>query len=93
MINFCVLVGFCKYCYATSGAIGVDRSKASGTVNTITRYFADSTKDDIPLYMCPEGSTTNGDGLIRFKRGTFLPDVEVVPVCLHFEVSHFLDFM
>ncbi|EGD80047.1 hypothetical protein PTSG_10323 [Salpingoeca rosetta] len=77
----------------TLGSIGVDRTKASGVVNTLRSYIADNGHDAIPLYLCPEASTTNGEGLLRFKRGTFLTDTEVLPVCLQYQPTLALDIL
>eukprot|EP00055_Hartaetosiga_balthica_P016342 m.103109 g.103109 ORF g.103109 m.103109 type:complete len:364 (-) comp9088_c12_seq2:2123-3214(-) len=67
------------------GCVGVDRTKPSGVVDTLKNYFKERNPNDFPLYVCPEGTTTNGRGLLKFKKGIFLSDVEVIPLSLNYK--------
>jgi len=42
-----------------------------------------------PILIFPEGTTTNGQCLIEFKRGAFVPGVTVQPIILRYPCSHY----
>lgn len=42
-----------------------------------------------PILIFPEGTTTNGQCLIDFKRGAFVPGVPVKPVVLKYPSHHY----
>jgi len=42
-----------------------------------------------PLLIFPEGTTTNGKGLIKFRVGAFVPGVPVQPVVIRYIYKHF----
>ncbi|KAJ1450421.1 hypothetical protein M885DRAFT_532404 [Pelagophyceae sp. CCMP2097] len=63
-------------------AIGVDRSKS----NAAARQAIDDrvTKGIFPPCVFPEGSTTNGYGVVDFKEGAFAPGARVLPIALEY---------
>ncbi|CAK0898238.1 unnamed protein product, partial [Prorocentrum cordatum] len=67
------------------GLIEVDRDdKASrtATLHAIQSHVEQWTPGGRPLLMFPEGTTGNGDRLLPFRRGAFVPGAPVRPVVL-----------
>lgn len=65
--------------------IFVDRShedSRQATLEAISEHCTHWTPGDRPLLLFPEGTTTNGESLIDFKRGAFVAGVPVRPVLL-----------
>jgi 1-acyl-sn-glycerol-3-phosphate acyltransferase len=65
-------------------AIPVDRGRASGT----TQLLIESANDPkMPLILIlPEGASTSGDYMLRFRTGAFLSDLPVQPVAIRYTV-------
>jgi len=67
-------------------AIFIDRNadaKAKAGYKDQIRLFASDPKLP-PLLLFPEGTCTNGEALITFKRGSFEPGVDILPVCMKY---------
>lgn len=61
----------------------VDRSTGDSrkaTMDAIEKHCTDWKVGSRPLLIFPEGTTTNGEGLVDFKRGAFVSGVPVRPV-------------
>jgi 1-acyl-sn-glycerol-3-phosphate acyltransferase len=72
---------------ASIGCIFVSRDSAESrekTKGAITETLKNSKSQDTQLAIFPEGTTTNGKGLITFRRGAFEPRVPVQPVRIHY---------
>eukprot|EP00301_Raphidiophrys_heterophryoidea_P026027 c8876_g1_i1.p1 GENE.c8876_g1_i1~~c8876_g1_i1.p1 ORF type:complete len:519 (+),score=147.88 c8876_g1_i1:269-1825(+) len=70
-------------------AIFVDRLQSESrhsTMDAIRTRTKDSRWDRIMIF--PEGTCTNGTGLITFKAGAFTPGVNVQPVCIKYHWKH-----
>eukprot|EP00049_Salpingoeca_infusionum_P003319 m.65577 g.65577 ORF g.65577 m.65577 type:complete len:123 (-) comp12064_c1_seq1:235-603(-) len=68
--------------------IGVDRSKRNGVIATLEKYFTEASADDYHVFIFPEGSTSNGNGLLKFKPGVFsLNQTVSLPICLEYQVG------
>eukprot|EP00049_Salpingoeca_infusionum_P003320 m.65586 g.65586 ORF g.65586 m.65586 type:complete len:201 (-) comp12064_c1_seq3:233-835(-) len=66
--------------------IGVDRSKRNGVIATLEKYFTEASADDYHVFIFPEGSTSNGNGLLKFKPGVFsLNQTVSLPICLEYQ--------
>ena len=71
--------------YWLTGNILIDRNNAGKAMNTIS-LTADKIKErGLSVLLFPEGTRSNGKGLLPFKRGAFLTaiqaDVPIVPMC------------
>merc|ERR1719203_722051 len=67
------------------GSIFVDRSRGDSrhaTQEAIAEYCENWRPGDRPLLIFPEGTTTNGRGLIDFKKGAFVSGRPVRPVLI-----------
>ena len=66
------------------GAVGVDRSAAgsTGAREAIERHVSRGAR--WPLLVFPEGTTTNGRGLLRFRSGAFVAGRPATPVVLRY---------
>jgi 1-acyl-sn-glycerol-3-phosphate acyltransferase len=63
----------------------VDRSSQDSrqaTLEAITKHCESWTPGSRALLMFPEGTTTNGESIIEFKKGAFAPGLPVRPVLL-----------
>ncbi|MCA1767609.1 MAG: 1-acylglycerol-3-phosphate O-acyltransferase [Idiomarina sp.] len=79
-------IPFFGWLYWLSGNILIDRKNAGRAHGTIGQT-ADAIKQrDISVWMFPEGTRSNGRGLLPFKNGAFhtafRAQVDVVPVCV-----------
>ena len=45
----------------------------------------EQTGEYVPLLVFPEGGTTNGSSLIKFKKGAFLSEKRVTPMILQYD--------
>jgi 1-acyl-sn-glycerol-3-phosphate acyltransferase len=69
----------------------VDRSSGDSkkaTLDAIEAHCAEWKSGSRPLLMFPEGGTTNGEGLLDFKKGAFVCGVPVRPVIIVY-TGHF----
>lgn len=72
-------------------------ANANGTATTTTRSKLPTTAEENwargwrgnPLLLFPEGTTSNGSCLLRFKTGVFASGVPVYPVTVKFDVRRF----
>ncbi|CAJ1419624.1 unnamed protein product [Effrenium voratum] len=67
------------------GVIEVDRSdpkSRAATIKAIEDHVAGWKPQRQPLLLFPEGTTSNGQGLLEFKKGAFVPGVPVRPAVL-----------
>lgn len=67
------------------GVIEVDRSDSSSrtaTKQAIQDHVDSWEPGHRPLLLFPEGTTSNGDSLLEFKKGAFIPGAPVRPVVL-----------
>lgn len=46
-----------------------------------------------PIMIFPEGTTTNGQYIVEFKKGPFLPMAPIKPYAFKFDSVHFNPFM
>jgi lysophosphatidylcholine acyltransferase/lyso-PAF acetyltransferase len=63
----------------------VDRGNGdsrTATLEAISGHCAAWRPGDRPMLIFPEGTTTNGEGLLNFKKGAFVPGVPVRPVII-----------
>mmetsp|Transcript_10510 Transcript_10510/g.23878 ORF Transcript_10510/g.23878 Transcript_10510/m.23878 type:complete len:334 (+) Transcript_10510:139-1140(+) len=71
------LVGICA---KQLQCIFVDRtSEATGTSKAIADFFRTEQGQSPRLCIFPEGTSTNGQGVVTFRTGAFLPPVAVLP--------------
>ncbi|EDQ88028.1 uncharacterized protein MONBRDRAFT_33064 [Monosiga brevicollis MX1] len=68
-----------------------DRNSSSKAVNAIASHADRCLKGDLsmPLMIYPEGTTTCGNAICRFKTGAFRPGVPIQPVVLRLFYTHF----
>ena len=71
-------------------AIGVDRRKGTNARQAIAGRLVCGSRSFAPCVF-PEGTTTNGVGVIAFKTGAFAPGIAVLPVALKFECESGFD--
>lgn len=67
------------------GVIEVDRrskDSRSATMEAITKHADSWTEGRRPLLLFPEGTTSNGDSMLDFKRGAFVPGKPVRPMVI-----------
>jgi len=64
-----------------------DKASRTATMEAITRHVADWRPGQRPLLLFPEGTTSNGDGLLPFKKGAFIPKAPVRPVVISYTGS------
>ncbi|CAK8996863.1 unnamed protein product [Durusdinium trenchii] len=67
------------------GVIEVDRSdpkSRAATIKAIEDHVANWQPGRQPLLLFPEGTTSNGQGLLEFRKGAFVPGVPVRPAVL-----------
>lgn len=72
------------------GVIEVDRSNPdsrAATRDAINKHVEAWKPGDRPLLLFPEGTTSNGDSMLEFKRGAFLSGKPVRPVVLTYTGS------
>jgi 1-acyl-sn-glycerol-3-phosphate acyltransferase len=72
------------------GVIEVDRDDPNSrhaTLEAIQAHVATWKPGDRPLLLFPEGTTSNGDSFLPFKRGAFIPGAPVRPVVLTYTGS------
>ena len=80
------------------GCIPVDRAKAAsasasagpavpGVIDLLRERVAHPRR--APVVVFPEGTTSSGEGLLRFKRGAFVPAAPVKPVILRYPHQQF----
>jgi len=81
-----VWIPFFGQLYWLTGNLLIDRdnrSKAHGMISQIAEKFK---KNDVSIWMFPEGTRSRGRGLLPFKTGAFhaaiLAGVPVVPICV-----------
>lgn len=72
--------------YWLSGNILIDRGNSAKAHGTIGQAAEKIKNKDISVWLFPEGTRSNGRGLLRFKTGAFytayLAGVPIVPVCI-----------
>jgi 1-acyl-sn-glycerol-3-phosphate acyltransferase len=56
---------------ARAGTIYVDRGGGPPTYDTVNRAMAEAYKSGLPVLFFPEGTTTDGSGVLPFRRGLF----------------------
>jgi len=68
---------------------GASEEKKLAAVNAIKdrQDLIESTGEYRPLLVFPEGGTTNGSGLIKFKKGAFYAEKTVKPVMLKYSLN------
>lgn len=67
------------------GVIEVDRAdpkSRAATIKAIEDHVANWKPGRQPLLLFPEGTTSNGQGLLEFRKGAFVPGVPVRPAVL-----------
>ena len=79
-------IPFFGWLYWLAGNILIDRNNKGRAHGTIAQTAAAIKKRDISVWMFPEGTRSNGRGLLPFKNGAFhtayQAGVDVVPVCV-----------
>jgi len=74
-------------------SITVDRnsedSKKAATEEIQARSVGNKKGLYPPILIFPEGTTSNGKGLIKFRVGAFIPGVPVQPVIIRYYYKHF----
>lgn len=56
---------------AQAGTVYVDRGGGPPTYPTVNREMAEAYRRGLPVLFFPEGTTTNGEGVMPFRRGLF----------------------
>ncbi|KAL8087743.1 hypothetical protein AgCh_037776 [Apium graveolens] len=83
------LISKCLGCvYVQRESKSSDFKGVSGVVNERVRE-AHQNKSAPVMMLFPEGTTTNGDYLLPFKTGAFLPKAPVLPVILRYPYQRF----
>jgi len=59
-----------------------DRGSRNATQEAIKTHCDQWTPGEKPMLIFPEGTTTNGEGLLEFKKGAFVPGAPVRPVII-----------
>lgn len=59
-----------------------DRDSRSATQEAIKSHCDQWVPGEKPMLIFPEGTTTNGDGLLEFKKGAFVPGAPIRPVII-----------
>lgn len=81
-----VWIPFFGQLYWLSGNILLDRNNKSKARDTLGQVVAQMKKKDISIWMFPEGTRSNGRGLLPFKAGAFRTAIEagapIVPICI-----------
>lgn len=75
---------------ADLGVIEVDRSdpkSRAATIQAIEDHVTSWKSGKQPLLLFPEGTTSNGQHLLEFKKGAFVPGVTVRPAVLYYSGS------
>jgi len=71
--------------YWLTGNILIDRKNTSKAMNTMSITVNKITKNQLSVWMFPEGTRSRGRGLLPFKTGAFLTamkaNVPIVPIC------------
>lgn len=76
-----------------AGEIGVievnrsDKASRTKTLDAIRHHVAEWRPGSRPLLLFPEGTTSNGDGILHFRKGAFVPGAPVRPVVLTYTGS------
>lgn len=68
----------------SSTSLFVDRTHPCGLTKVVKERAADH--KDYPLYIFPEGTTTNGEVMLKFHCGSFVSDEQVQPLALRLYV-------
>ncbi|AOW77701.1 acyl-phosphate glycerol 3-phosphate acyltransferase [Colwellia sp. PAMC 20917] len=72
--------------YWLTGNILIDRSNSSKAINTIALTAKKITEKELSVWLFPEGTRSNGKGLLPFKTGAFRTaqqaNVPIIPVCV-----------
>jgi len=72
--------------YWLTGNILIDRTNTSKAMNTITLTAKKITEKKLSVWLFPEGTRSNGKGLLTFKTGAFRTaqqaNVPIIPVCV-----------
>jgi 1-acyl-sn-glycerol-3-phosphate acyltransferase len=72
--------------YWLTGNILIDRSNSSKAMNTIALTAKKITEKELSVWLFPEGTRSNGKGLLPFKTGAFRTaqqaNVPIIPVCV-----------
>lgn len=69
------------------GCIEVDRANGNSraaTLEAIRQHVDDWKPGNRTLLLFPEGQTSNGDGLLPFKKGAFIPASPVRPIVIYY---------
>lgn len=64
--------------------LSVDRTRSSGMAKTLFQTAQDNTQPVIQMF--PEGTTTNGEYLLKFHVGAFLSDLPVQPAAIRYNM-------
>jgi len=67
----------------------VDRSSINNTTNKIIERQKQTRDNFPPIIIFPEGTTTNGNYLITFKKGAFIAGLPVKPVVIRYPHKYF----
>ncbi len=71
--------------YWLTGNILIDRKNTNKAMNTIALTAKKINEKNISVWLFPEGTRSNGRGLLPFKTGAFRPalqaNVPIVPIC------------
>ena len=65
-------------------AVFVDRSKQGGVTEQIVNVASDPSY--LPLLIYPEGKITNGEAILGFRSGAFVPEVPVQAVAIRYRM-------
>ena len=72
--------------YWLTGNILIDRANSSKAINTIALTAKKITDKELSVWLFPEGTRSNGKGLLPFKTGAFRTaqqaNVPIIPVCV-----------
>lgn len=64
-----------------------DKASRTATMEAIREHVSEWKLGSRPLLLFPEGTTSNGDALLPFKKGAFVPGAPVRPVVLTYTGS------
>jgi len=64
-----------------------DKASRTATMEAIVDHVKQWTPGSRPLLLFPEGTTSNGDAILQFKKGAFVPGAPVRPVVLTYTGS------
>ncbi|NTS78306.1 1-acylglycerol-3-phosphate O-acyltransferase [Catenovulum sp. SM1970] len=80
-------IPFFGWLYWLSGNILINRENRKAAHGTLSKAADAITKNDVTVWMFPEGTRSYGRGLLKFKRGAFQlaqeADVPIIPIVMN----------